>query len=313
MDRRDFLKAAALASASTAFRVSGFAAGSQPEIAITMDDMSMRATGLLTAEERADRILSALKMEHDLRAAVFSVGRNVETEQGGAVLRRFDRAGHFLANHSYSHPNYHSQSMTLEKFASDMWKGHEVLAGKKLRNFHPFFRFPMLHEGNTVEKRDGMRAFLHEKNYRNGHVTVDTSDWYITQRMDERLAKEPKADLKPYRDYYIAHMTDRAKAYREVALKVAGRQIKHTLLLHFNSTTAHFLGGLIAALKKDGWKLIDAGDAYSDDIFHNEPKTLPAGDSLVRAMAIETGKIADPRYPAEDGSYLEAEMNRLKL
>ena len=313
MRRREFLKTAAYVSASLALGSSGLAAAKQPEIAITMDDLRMAPGSGLTWNERADRILSALKNEHDVRAAVFITGGNVDSAEGDSLVRRFDRAGHFLANHSYSHRNYHSASMTFEAYSADMWKNHEFLAGKKLKNFHPFYRFPMLHEGNTAEKRDQMRAFLHEKKYRNGHVTVDTSDWYITQRMDEKFAKNAKTELKPYRDYYLAHMLDRAKVYRETALQALGREVKHTLLLHFNSTTAYFLGDLIAGLKKDGWKLIDAGDAYSDDIFHLEPKTLPAGDSLVRQLAIENGKIKDPRYPAEDGSYLEAEMDRLHL
>ena len=38
------------------------------------------------------------------------------------------------------------------------------------------FRFPHLAEGRTAEARDGMRALLAEHGYRNGHVTIDTSD-----------------------------------------------------------------------------------------------------------------------------------------
>lgn len=313
MDRRAFLKTASWAAASLALTTPGFAK-KRPQVAITMDDMFMRPAGNLTAEQRADRILSVAKAEHDVRIGIFSSGHNVDNPQGEEIMRRFDKAGHFLANHSYSHRNYHSPNVTFEAYSDDMWRNHQLMKSKGYRNFHPFYRFPMLREGDTAHKRDSMRAFLKDKKYRNGHVTIDNSDWYITMRMDQRLAKESNASLKPYRDYYVAHMLDRAKVYRETAHQVIDREIKHTLLLHFNSTTAYFLGDLIAALKKEGWEIIDAGDAFSDDIYQREPNVLPAGDSLVRAILRESGKkLADPRYPAEDGSYLKDEMDKLGL
>ena len=40
-----------------------------------------------------------------------------------------------------------------------------------------------------------MRRFLKERGYRNGHVSIDASDWYVDQRMRERLTKDLKADL----------------------------------------------------------------------------------------------------------------------
>lgn len=313
MDRREFVKTTALASASVLLRRNAFAA-KKPQVAITMDDMAMRTAARLTAADRADRILSMAKAEHDLRIGIFSSGHHVDNAAGEAIMQRFDKAGHLLANHSYSHRNYHSPSVTFAAYSDDMWRNHQLMKSRSYRNFHPFYRFPMLREGNTAEKRDSMRAFLKDKKYRNGHVTIDNSDWYITQRLDQRLEKEPNADLKPYRDYYIAHMIDRAKVYRETGLRVIDREIKHTLLVHFNSTTAYFLGDLISELKKAGWDLIDAGDAFSDDIFHREPNVLPAGDSLVRALLRESGKkLADPRYPAEDGSYIKEEMDKLGL
>lgn len=49
---------------------------------------------------------------------------------------------------------------------------------------------------------------------------------------------------------------------------------------------ALFLGDVIEALKKDGWKLISAKDAFTDPVYQTEPDVLPAGESIVWA----TGK-----------------------
>jgi len=60
---------------------------------------------------------------------------------------------------------------------------------------------PVLEEGDTADKRDRFRALLKERGYRVGHVTIDTSDWYVSQRFVDRLSKQPNAPLAPYRDY----------------------------------------------------------------------------------------------------------------
>ena len=49
----------------------------------------------------------------------------------------------------------------------------------------------MLKEGNTAQKRDAIRQVLTRHGYRNGHVTIDNSDWIVDQRLTARLKKEP--------------------------------------------------------------------------------------------------------------------------
>ena len=87
-------------------------------------------------------------------------------------------------------------------------------------------------EGDTVDKRDRFRALLKESGYRVGHVTIDASDWYVNERMGDRLAKQPKASIGPYQDYLIAHLLDRAaseltvgRALRDPEQKLAGRPL----------------------------------------------------------------------------------------
>ena len=52
--------------------------------------------------------------------------------------------------------------------------------------------YKTLKEGDSVEKRDGFRALLMKHGYRNGYVTIDASDWYVDQRMRERLSDSQK-------------------------------------------------------------------------------------------------------------------------
>jgi hypothetical protein len=63
-----------------------------------------------------------------------------------------------------------------------------------------------------------------------------------------------------------------------------------------------------------GWKLIDAERAFADPVFASAPKIVPAGESLIWALAKETGKFDKLlRYPGEDGEYEKEKMDKLGL
>jgi hypothetical protein len=71
---------------------------------------------------------------------------------------------------------------------------------------------------------------------------------------------------------------------------------------------------LLTMFKAKGWDLINATEAYADPIFTSEPNIAPAGESLVWALAKETGRFEDRlRYPAEDSVYEEEGLDRTGL
>ncbi|WP_296151154.1 hypothetical protein, partial [uncultured Flavobacterium sp.] len=175
---------------------------------------------------------------------------------------------------------------------------------KNYKNYTKLFRFPYLKEGNTIAKRDSMRMTLETSAYKNGHVTIDASDWYIDAQIAIALKKDSNADLTAYKEYYIKHILDRANYYDSLAHLVFKRDIKHTLLLHHSLLNALFLDDLLTALKANGWKLIDAKKAYKDSVFSKKPQIQPCGESLVWQSAKEIEELSkNLRYPGEDEVY----------
>ncbi len=147
-----------------------------------------------------------------------------------------------------------------------------------------------------------------------GYVTIDNSDWYIDTRLRERIKTSPGSDTLVYRNYYLDHIWDRTTYYDKLAHDVLRRQVRHTLLIHHNLLNAMYLSDLLDLYEKRGWKLIDAEVAFADPVFQELPKVVPAGQSIIWAIAKEKGIIPkELRYPAEDGAYIKAEMERLKL
>ncbi len=311
MNRREFTKTLGAVAVAIGInkKVSSVTAP-QTQFALTMDDFAWHNAVHLTAEDRNRTILNTLGANRT-KAALFVVGENAEEERGKTMLKKWDDAGHIIGNHTYSHRPLSSR-ITIAEYEQDILRAETIL--KDFKQFRRMFRYPMLKEGDTAAKRDQVHAFLKLHGYRIGHVTIDNSDWAIDHRLTVRLQKDPNADTRPYRDFYLEHMWDRAQYYDALGQRVLSRPVKHTILTHFNLLNGLFLGDLIEMFKSKGWQLIDAEEAFADPVFQAEPKILPAGESIVWSLAKAAGKIPmSLRYPAEDGDYENARMDKLGL
>lgn len=279
------------------------------EISITLDDFNVEESTLYAAKERSSRILSALEA-HRIHAGLFVTGKYVSNQGGRDLLRGWNESGHLIGNHTFNHPSYNRTS--LQNFVGEIEQCEDLL--KSFSGFAKFFRFPSLAEGDTSDKRDGLRSWLRNNDYKVGAVTIDASDWYIDQRMRERLKADANLDLTRYSDYYLQHIWARAQYYDDLAKRVLKREVKHTLLLHFNLLNALFLDDLLKMFELRGWKLIDARDAFKDEIFDRQPNSMPSGQSLIWALAKESRQFeSELRYPGEDSTYEKPKMDELGL
>ena len=310
MNRRALIGTSAAGVAAIRFSGTSAAYGKDPpQIAITLDDFNLFDAPILSAERRNRAMLEAFRAR-DLKAAMFVTGKHVDSETKRDHLKAWNDAGHIIANHTYSH--FHYPQTSFEAFSCALLRGEAVIGN--FRNFQKLFRFPYLKEGDTTQKRDQMQQFLKTNDYRNGHVTIDASDWYVDTRLRERLKKEPNADLASYKAFYLEHLWERAKYYDELSHKVLGRSVKHTLLLHHNLINGLFLADILRMFTDKGWKLIDASEAFTDSVYSAEPDIAPAGESLIWALAKELKKFEQElRYPGEDGRYEKARMDELGL
>ena len=317
MNRREFLQYSAAAGALSATRCAQGLSKTSPEIAFTFDDPKTDGDGVLTWQEVNEKMLSTLA-EHKVKSILFVCGKRVDSAAGADLIAEWDRAGHLIGSHSYSHLNFnespdasHADGVTLPQFESDALKNEPFIRG--YRNFRRLFRYPFFKEGDTVEKRDGMRSFLQEHGYRIGRSTIDASDWAIDSRMAKK-ANGAHADLTGYRDFYLEHIWQRAQYYDSLASRLMSPRVRHTVLLHHNALNALFLGDLMAMFHNKGRTIVDAEYAYQDAIYDRQPKTLPAGESLIWALAKESGRFEkELRYPGEDGVYENPRMDALKL
>jgi hypothetical protein len=280
-----------------------------PRIAVTMDDVAWRDIPEPYAARASETLLGALS-RHGLHTALFPAGKRVDDDTGRAILRCWSDAGNIIGNHTWSHRSFHAVDAAW--FEQDMLRCDALV--RTLPGFRPFFRFPMLKEGDTAAKRDEMRRHLSAHGYRNGYVTIDASDWYYDQRLRERLAAEPAFAVARYRRPYLDHLWNRALYYDGLSRQVMGRSVPHTVLIHYNLINVLFLGDVLDMFAARGWRTIDAAEAYADPVFLRQPRIVPAGESLIWALAKETGRFDSVlRYPGEDGVYEKPILDRLRL
>lgn len=310
MDRTQFLLAcASLAAACKSSEPAAPSSASERRVAITMDDPNTDESPRFGVEERNRRILEQLAARR-VQVMLFVCGKRIDSAHGAGVLRAFDDAGHLLANHSYSHRNYNDPAHTSEALTADIAQCEALLAPHA--GFRRLFRFPYLKEGDTADKRDSLRSVLRSRGYANGHVTIDASDWAYSNRLSKRLEAEPTIDLAPFRAAYLTHMLERAHYYDRLATAVTGRSVAHTLLVHHNLLNALFIGDLIDALERDGFRIIAPERAYADPVFARPPDAVPAGESLIWALAHGDARLRPSlRYPGEDEAYEAEALRRL--
>ena len=284
-------------------------ANAQPRISFTFDDGALGERPGYTFDEWNDRILNTLDGA-GVKAVFFVAGYNKIYPQGKYLLKTWDERGHIIANHTFSHPNYNSEDVTFEQFRQELLKNDTII--NQYDHYAKLFRFAYLKEGNTPEKVNAFRSFMEQEGYRNGYVTIDASDWYIDGRLQKRLKENPDADVTKFKEFYIAHLLERATYYEEISYALTGRHISHTLLLHHNLAAALFLDDAIDMFKQEGWEIMSADEAFTDPIFQREPEY--AGESLIWALAKDSGKYNNTlRYPAEDSRYEEEKMDKLGL
>lgn len=279
-------------------------------LAFTFDDgPNTGRTALLSAPERNAALLAALA-RHRVSAALFvTAGFGAARPDGYALARAWGEAGHAVGNHTMTHPDLHSTKLSLEQYQQEVLDCDKIISG--LPGYRKWFRYTFLREGNTPEKRDGMRNFLAAQGYRNAYVTLDTSDWRLDAKLAEVLEKNPKADLAPIKAAYLSHMRKRALAYRALSQRLQGRDVPQVLLLHHNLINALWLDDLIAQFKDMGWSITTPEAAFRDPVYALQPQAAAPGQSLLLSMArsLGLGQFDGWRRLVDDGDF---EIDALK-
>jgi peptidoglycan/xylan/chitin deacetylase (PgdA/CDA1 family) len=284
-------------------------AESTREIAFTFDDAPRNDGRKFSGAERTAALIASLEKGGIEGAIFFSNSERVDAA-GHQRLLAYQQAGHYIANHSHSHPFPHR--VGLDAYVKDIHTADKILSAYD--SFLSLYRFPFLDEGRDEKMRDGIRGALAEMNYRHGYVTVDNYDWYMEHLFQRALEQGRSVDYTKLGELYVTLLLESVEFYDRIAQQVLGRSPRHVLLLHENDLAALYVADLARALQARGWTIIPGPQAYEDPIAEVVTDTLFNGQGRVAAIA-ETQGVArrDLVHEAEDEAWLEARFDALNV
>jgi len=183
------------------------------------------------------------------------------------ILKRWLEAELELGNHGYAHLDLHR--VPPEEWMADVVRGEPETrklmeaSGRKLR----YFRHPFLHTGMSVDIQKETSAFLETRGYTVAPVTMDNSEW-IYGRAYARAYNAGDEEMKrKIGEDYVRYMLEVARFYEGQSVAVAGRAIKHVLLVHAYALNADWLDELLLELEKRGYRWISLAEALEDPVY----------------------------------------------
>ncbi len=266
-------------------------------IAVTIDDLPVVSTrkDLKTRQEITRKLLNHIK-----KAKVPAIGfvnenklYNGEKRDEAQIdlLRSWLNANLELGNHTFSHVNI--ANVSLEKYKEEILKGEiitkELLQtkGMKMR----YFRHPYLWTGLSLETKSDLGKFLGEHNYTIAPVTVDNSDWIFASAYDKAFDKGDKKLMAQIGAAYVPYLEVKMDYWERQSVKLFGREIKQTLLLHANFINSDYFDDIAKALKKRGYKFVTLEEALKDEAYKLPDNFVRRnGISWLHRWALDKGK-----------------------
>lgn len=265
--------------------------GAAPQIAVTFDDLP--AHGPLppgiTRLDIASQTVAALRAAHVPSSYGFTNGHLVEQAPADAqVLQVWQAAGNPLGNHTWSHLNLNQH--TLQEFQADVARNEPLLAERMKDQPWHWLRFPYLAEGDTPEKRAGVRSYLLQRGYRIAGVTMSFGDYLYNDPYARCRAKGDGEAIALLERAYLAAADETIAYDRGLSNTLFGRDIPYVLLMHIGALEARLLPQLLALYRSRGFQFVALEQAESDRFYRQDTDlTLPPGPDSLEGMMRERG------------------------
>jgi peptidoglycan/xylan/chitin deacetylase (PgdA/CDA1 family) len=266
------------------------------KIAITFDDLPLNGElpPGVTRVQIARDTLALLKARHVPAAYGFINARKLEGNADAAEALKVWAAAEPIGNHTYSHLDLNANpAEAFEREIEQNEPALELLAAKD-GNWH-WLRYPYLREGETVEKRRAVRAYLQAHQYRVAQVTMDWEDYLWNSAYARCVAKSDAKSIEWLRSSYLNIASQYLDLGRQMATLVYGHDINHVLLLHLGAFSSTILPDAFDLLKRKGFKLVTLEEAESDPVYEGDPD---AGSKYGGSLLDQWMDARQIKYPA---------------
>ena len=237
------------------------------EVAITVDDLPLHGDipRGYSRTKIATTMLETFKKHNITGVYGFINGYHVTNSDTKNVLKLWVDSGQLLGNHTYSHMNINEN--TQEQYIANIKQNEPVLKQFMGDKNYKYFRYPYLREGDTKAKRDAIRQFLFENNYKIAEVTLDFWDYEWNNPYARCMDKKDKKSIAYIKKSYLDASISAVPAAQSLSQLLFKRDIKYILLLHIGALDAEMLDQLLTQYEKLGVKFITLQDALNDKAY----------------------------------------------
>jgi peptidoglycan/xylan/chitin deacetylase (PgdA/CDA1 family) len=265
------------------------------KVAITFDDLPLNGDlpPGVTRVQIAREAIALLNSLHAPAAYGFLNAKKLEGDEDAAEALRVWAAAEPFGNHTYAHMNLNENSPeAFEREIDQNEPALELLAGKD-SEWH-WFRYPFLHEGETVEKRRAVRAYLQAHGYRVAQVTLDWEDYLWNSAYARCAAKNDAASIAWLKSSYLSIESSYLDLGRDLAKLVYGHDINHVLLLHLGAFSSTILPDAFDLMQKKGFTFVTLQEAESDPVYQGDPDVGSKYAGTLLELWIEAKKMKFP-------------------
>jgi peptidoglycan/xylan/chitin deacetylase (PgdA/CDA1 family) len=283
-------------------------------VAITIDDIPDHGdlvSGFNRAKISAD-IIKALKDNGVVSAYGFTNGTFMDDDPREiSILKYWLAAGYPLGNHTYHHPDLTKTS--ARSFIADIAKQDKLLL--TLAPFSPLiqkrhvFRYPYLDEGNTLAKRNAVRAYLAKHGYRIGQVTADYFDWAWTDAFTRCTRQHNDKQVAWLKENIIVSADRHLRGAQASAKLLFNRDIAQILLIHVGVFDAIMLDRILKHWRAQGVQFISLDEAIADPAYAINPNVVyDDGRDFLAQIAMARKVNIDPFV---DSAYTIDNLNQI--
>ena len=272
----------------------------QPEVAFTFDDLPAHGPlppGMARPAVVAS-ILATLHAEHMPPVYGFVNGfRVAQYPYQVHILQAWHDAGNPLGNHTWSHPELDKSSAA--QYEANIARDETLLAQLEPHGNWHWFRYPFLEEGDTLQKREEVRAWLAAHHYRIAEVSIDFQDYLWNEPYARCAAQGNEQAIRTLHDSYLATADQYIRVFRELAQELYGRDIPYVLLMHAGAFDARMLPELIALFRVRGFAFTTLDQAMADPVYRADPAVpTPGGATFNEMVATERkANVPDAQEP----------------
>ena len=256
------------------------------QMAITFDDLPAHGDKppRVTRLEIINSILRTIRIEKLPPVYGFVNGVRVREDPSfDSVLTAWRYDGQPLGNHTFTHLDLNHA--TIEQFEEDILKNEPLLEKHMPGQDWRWLRYPYLNEGDTVEKRRAVRAWLSAHHYKIAEVSMDFGDYLWNSPYARCVVKGDTAAIERLHDSYLEAADRSLTLYRDISKSLYGHDIAYILLLHVGAFEARMLPDLLALYRSRGVTFVSLPQASRDPVYALDPDVgRPGGGSIQYLM-----------------------------